>query len=90
MEVFSNDDEGYRKWLAENPNGYVVNTYTNPSPDYMMLHRANCQNGILSHQHSNPTQDYKKWCSLERFELLEGVLEAAGGGSLTDAGCCIG
>jgi hypothetical protein len=38
---FQNDDE-YRRWLDENPSGFVVNTTRPPSPDYMVLHAASC------------------------------------------------
>lgn len=41
-QTFSNDAE-YQKWLADHPNGFVVNTGRAPSPKYMVLHRARCR-----------------------------------------------
>ena len=39
---FIDDEAGYLRWLANHPNGYVVNTLRAVSPDYMVLHRATC------------------------------------------------
>jgi hypothetical protein len=41
-QTFSNDAD-YQKWLADNPNGFVVNTGRASSPNYMVLHRARCR-----------------------------------------------
>lgn len=43
MVRFAHDDLGYRDWLAKNPRGYVINTYTNPSPGYLKLHHVSCK-----------------------------------------------
>jgi hypothetical protein len=40
---FKDDDIAYLRWLNMHPDGYVVNTTRNKSPDYMVLHRASCQ-----------------------------------------------
>ena len=88
MEVFSNNDVGYRKWLSENRDGWVVNTGRSPSPDYMILHRADCYSGILAFQHQNPTKDYTKWCSTDRLELRREVPLKAGGGRVTEKCSC--
>ena len=39
---FNDDDDGYLAWLAQNPEGFVINTYRPPSPGYLRLHRAGC------------------------------------------------
>ena len=39
---FESDDD-YQRWLAANPEGFVVNTTSKPSPKYMVLHRASCR-----------------------------------------------
>jgi len=36
---FVNDD-GYLRWLAQNPNGFVVNSNRVPVSSYLILHRA--------------------------------------------------
>ena len=87
MEVFRDDDEGYRRWIAAHPEGYVVNTYRTPTAGYLMLHRAACRVGILPWQHRNPTRAYTKWCSLDRQELANHLQQVAGG-SLSEASCC--
>ncbi len=43
MEQFKDDDRGFLRWIAEHPDGFVVNTYRNPSPQYLRLHRASCR-----------------------------------------------
>ncbi len=43
MIRFIDDDEGYLDWLAKNQDGYVINTYRNPKPDYVRLHAASCR-----------------------------------------------
>ena len=40
--LFIDDDRSYQDWLQGHPNGFVVNTSKNPSPEYMILHRATC------------------------------------------------
>ena len=36
-------DEDYCKWIADNPDGFVVNTRRPYSPSYMVLHMASCK-----------------------------------------------
>lgn len=43
MFDFSDDDEGYRHWLRENRDGFVLNVRRNPGANYTVLHRAGCQ-----------------------------------------------
>ena len=42
MITFRNDDPGYLAWLGDHPEGYVLNVQANPSPSYVVLHRAAC------------------------------------------------
>ena len=42
VEMFDNNDDLYQKWLAENPDGFVINTTRDYSKDYMVLHKATC------------------------------------------------
>lgn len=43
MEHFVDDDAGYLQWLANQPDGFVIDTYREPSNRYLMLHRATCK-----------------------------------------------
>ena len=40
MQIFKDDDGGYRVWLYDTLSGFVVNAQRNPSPSYLILHRA--------------------------------------------------
>ncbi len=64
--VFDGNDEAFRHWLSENPDGFVVNTYRpNGSPNYLVLHRATC--GTIWRAEGNDGQwserDYMKICA---------------------------
>ena len=59
---FKNDDDGFRRWVEGNPNGYVVNSYRSPTGGYLKLHRASCSHLKLDTV-SNLTADYMKSCS---------------------------
>jgi len=50
---FQSDTEYYR-WLADHPNGFVVNTTHSPQPRYMMLHRALCRHISEPHRETSP------------------------------------
>ena len=42
MLHFVHDDAGYLAWLSGHPDGFVINTYSSPSPAYLKLHEATC------------------------------------------------
>jgi hypothetical protein len=69
VRLFVDDDDGYLAWLAEHPDGFVVNTYRTPSLSYLRLHQAGCHTIA-----GNPargtrwTADYAKVCG-GRVEL---------------------
>jgi hypothetical protein len=70
MQLFRDDDQAYVRWRAANPEGFVVNSYREPSAKYLMLHRATCGH-IASHK-SEPwhwTRDWVKVCAPGRDEL---------------------
>jgi hypothetical protein len=87
IDRFSGDDESYRAWVARNPQGYVVNTDRTPKAGYLIMHRATCEQGILSHLDRNPTLGFTKWCSLDMFDLID-ELQRGTGGMVTKADCC--
>jgi hypothetical protein len=40
---FLGNDQAYLGWIAEHPNGFILNTYSPPDPGLLMLHRAACR-----------------------------------------------
>ncbi len=70
MEMFKDNDEDYLNWIKKNSNGYVVNCNRNPSPNYLILHRADCkQIKKLQNKAKFWTKDYIKICSLDLKDL---------------------
>lgn len=64
MQTFIDDDAGYRRWLAGNPTGYVINCAKKGDPGYVMLHRSQCWS--ISHEDKNYTHgSYQKVCSTD-------------------------
>lgn len=43
MHMFANDDDGYARWIRDNPTGFVLNVRRNPRANCTVLHRAACQ-----------------------------------------------
>ena len=71
MQTFDDNKAGYLKWVASNPNGFVINAPKQSDSFPYMLHRANCSH-ITTDRHTNyTTTDFKKICSLNRQELVE-------------------
>jgi hypothetical protein len=70
MEIFSNDDKGYLKWLNENPNGYVLRANNPPTAGSLMAHRAKCCaiNGNPN-RGSEWTKKYIKVCAIRLSEI---------------------
>jgi hypothetical protein len=69
MRHFVDDDVAYLGWLADHPDGFVLNTGRNPSAAYLKLHRVSCGSirGTPA-RGSTFTGDYSKVCG-EREEL---------------------
>lgn len=40
--VFSDDERGYRDWVAQNPLGVVMVSHNPPKPNYTTVDRADC------------------------------------------------
>jgi hypothetical protein len=65
MIEFVDDDRGYLIWLAENPEGYVINVRRSPDPAYVVLHRASCWTISTKRVASAYTgRGYRKLCAL--------------------------
>jgi hypothetical protein len=64
---FNSDDEPYLAWLGAHPAGYVLNTERAHSPEYMVLHRANCPSISVLVPPARPggftERDYVKVCA---------------------------
>ncbi|CAG0994642.1 Ribonuclease 3 [Methanosarcinales archaeon] len=70
IEQFKDDDKGYLNWIKNHSVGYVVNCNRQPNPNYLILHRADCNTicGIPA-KGKFWTKDYIKICSLNPNEL---------------------
>lgn len=79
MVQFEDDDKGYLHWLADHPDGYVVNCERSPKPTYLMLHRATCRDISTSVRTNYTTTGYMKVCALDRSELERWAPDKAGG-----------
>jgi hypothetical protein len=89
MRRFEHDDPGYRTWLSENPDGYVLNVRRSADADYVVLHRATCTH--ISRQvrsgHPYTGRAYRKVCSNNLVELSGAArLEGRRDGSFSK--CC--
>jgi hypothetical protein len=79
MIEFSNQEEEYLRWVAQNAQGFVLNCERQPRPSYLILHRASCT-FIRSPKWKNyTTGDYTKVCSLDREELERWARRKIGG-----------
>jgi hypothetical protein len=68
MEVFQDNDAGYRAWLWSNLNGFIVNAQRGSNPGEPILHKATCDT-ITPTPDKDWTRDYIKVCSTSRYEL---------------------
>lgn len=87
-QKFTDDDPGYRWWVATYPQGYVANSWRPPTADDLVVHRATC-----------PTMTEKppggggaggtttKICALDRAALDNWALVTFGEPALFDMGC---
>lgn len=77
VEVFDGDDAAYQEWLANNPQGYVVNVRRNLTPSYMVLHKSNCDficnQKRMAQKGGFTERAYLKICSNEINDLREWI-----------------
>jgi hypothetical protein len=60
VREYSDDEDGYRTWLAQHAGGFVVNQRWKT---YLRLHRATCRYiGQVAVKHTNPDADSTKIC----------------------------
>ena len=79
LNIFVNNDKAYLRWLTQNPEGLVVNSYLHPSPDYLILHRANCGTISTAARTNWTTTGFIKVCSLNKDELENWAKREVGG-----------
>jgi hypothetical protein len=61
---FKDNDQGYKLWVKENPNGYVLNCLRSKSPYYLVIHRSTCHTiNNLQKKAKYWTKGYRKICS---------------------------
>ena len=78
--TFKDDDEGFRNWTRQHPNGFYINTQRTPTPNYLMLHRVGCMHvGDAEDNDVAWTADYIKVCSLSKMELEAWARTVVGG-----------
>ncbi|MDF2471424.1 MAG: hypothetical protein K0Q61_3796 [Rhodococcus erythropolis] len=85
---FRNDDSGYLAWLAEHPDGFVINIPRKYTPTYARVHHAGCR--TISGRPARGgtwTGPYVKVCS-ERFAELQQWAIGAVGQSVAACGIC--
>ena len=68
MKEFKKDDESYLDWSSTKPTGFVVNCHRQPSPKYLILHKATCGTISTSKIGNWITTTYIKICSLSKKE----------------------
>ncbi len=84
---FVNDDQCYLRWLAQNPGGYVVNSFRVPTSDYLILHRAACRWINTGVENNWTTTGYIKTCS-ENVQPLQAWANQATSGTLKPCRSC--
>ncbi|MGH2561434.1 MAG: hypothetical protein ACRDJH_20410 [Thermomicrobiales bacterium] len=69
MQVFVDDESGYRQWKERNPRGFILNTARKPGPDYLILHRPTCPHLNRGGATVHWTKHFIKVCSLQVEEI---------------------
>lgn len=90
MQLFEDDDRGYRKWLRDNREGYVLNTPANISASSLVLHRADCQHIDITRGDKGRagTDGFVKACSDKVVDLETWAASQTGRGELERCGSC--
>jgi hypothetical protein len=86
--IFKDDDEGFRDWTRQHPNGFYINTERKPSANYLMLHRVGCIHvGDAEDPDVSWTTDYIKVCSPIKMELEAWARTVVGGDPISCQTC---
>ena len=75
MAYFDNDETGYREWVKNYPEGFVLVSGNPPAPNYITIHRADCHtiNPAMATHKDYWTIRYVKVCE----DALDGLTEWA-------------
>ncbi|MHC5536829.1 hypothetical protein ACYOEI_00985 [Singulisphaera rosea] len=84
---FVDDEQGYLRWLAENPNGFVVDSFRVPTGNYLKLHRTSCKLINTGLPNNWTTRSYIKTCSTIPKLLDRWAVDATGFG-ISPCGVC--
>jgi plasmid maintenance system antidote protein VapI len=79
VKTFVNNDDGYLRWLRKNPTGFVLNSFRQPSSEYLILHHATCGTISTDKRTNWTTTGFIKICSLEIEELEKWAQNQVGG-----------
>lgn len=88
-EEFRDNDDGYLGWLADHPDGYVINILRSYNASTAKLHCAGCRtiNGNPASGNTWTTGDYIKVCADQLADLDRWALERVGS-SIDGCGIC--
>jgi hypothetical protein len=84
---FVSDDDGYLRWLRDNPHGLVVNSHRVAVISYLVLHRASCPSINTPDRTNWTTTGYIKTCSTDLTALVKWARREVGG-TLKPCGVC--
>lgn len=74
VQEFTNDDNAYRQWITDYPQGFVINTNKGANPNYMVLHKAACSHVSNFHARKEGActeRDFIKVCAVNVDPLKE-------------------
>lgn len=85
---YVDNEDGYRDWLAANPDGFVLNTTRVPSAPYLILHRSSCRTINRPADQRAWTHDYGKACANTRSAIEAWARVTTGG--VSECRLCLG
>ncbi|MBI3675184.1 MAG: hypothetical protein HY243_01020 [Proteobacteria bacterium] len=87
IQQFVHDDAAYLRWLEANPEGYVINSFVQPTSNYLILHRASCRHINTPNRTNWTTTGFIKTCSSD-VSALEAWTASVAGGSPSPCEAC--
>jgi hypothetical protein len=87
MIIFIEDDEAYLHWIDQNRAGFVVNAQRQPTPAYLILHRATCAQISTATRTNWTSGQYIKICSAN-LDQLHIWAQHQVGGEIKPCGIC--
>jgi hypothetical protein len=91
VELFQNDDEGYRSRLANHPEGFVLQTGNTRGSNEALIHTARCHSIVeLPHGSTYTAGAYIKVCSDDRGQLRTWVRKNRERATARECQLCLG